>query len=62
MDDVRVRIYKREFIVHHHRDTFAYATSDKVVYVRQFELTSEKMVLVASLLGHQEEITQVGTS
>lgn len=41
------------------RDEFAYATSDGVVYVRQFALSPEDMCLLASLEGHHAEVTQV---
>lgn len=41
------------------RNTFAYATSDNVVYLRQFGLASGDMVLLGSLQGHHSEVTQV---
>lgn len=41
------------------RNTFAYATSDNVVYLRGFGLASGDMVLLGSLQGHHSEVTQV---
>ncbi|XP_071806782.1 uncharacterized protein [Asterias amurensis] len=41
------------------RNEFAYASSDKMVYIRSFEPDGSKMRLTNTLQGHDGEITQV---
>ena len=41
------------------RDEFAYASSDKLVYIRQFSDRGAEMTLSAVLQGHEAEVTQV---
>lgn len=42
-----------------HRDEFAYAASDKLVYIRQFSDEGSKMKLTGILQGHEADVTQV---
>ena len=42
-----------------HRNEFAYASSDKLVYIRQFSERGAEMTLSAVLQGHEAEVTQV---
>ena len=41
------------------RNEFAYASSDKLVYIRQFSDRGAEMTLSAVLQGHEAEVTQV---
>lgn len=41
------------------RNEFAYASSDKLVYIRQFSERGAEMTLSAVLQGHEAEVTQV---
>ncbi|WAQ99882.1 MHCKB-like protein [Mya arenaria] len=41
------------------RREFAYASSDKMVYIRKFSTTGSKMTLVNTLQGHDAEVTCV---
>ncbi|XP_020913413.1 U5 small nuclear ribonucleoprotein 40 kDa protein [Exaiptasia diaphana] len=41
------------------RNEFAYASSDKLVYIRQFSDKGDEMTLSAVLQGHEAEVTQV---
>ncbi|XP_077985512.1 uncharacterized protein LOC144440123 [Glandiceps talaboti] len=41
------------------RNEFAYASSDKMVYIRKFSESGRKMTLCNTLQGHDGEITQV---
>ncbi|XP_031573939.1 ribosome biogenesis protein WDR12 homolog, partial [Actinia tenebrosa] len=41
------------------RNEFAYASSDKLVYIRQFSNKGNEMLLSAILQGHEAEVTQV---
>ncbi|XP_019642839.1 PREDICTED: uncharacterized protein LOC109484071 [Branchiostoma belcheri] len=41
------------------RNEFAYASSDKMVYIRTFSPVGSEMTLVNTLQGHEAEITQV---
>lgn len=43
------------------RNEFAYASSDKLVYIRQFSDRGAEMTLSAVLQGHEAEVTQVRT-
>jgi hypothetical protein len=41
------------------RDEFAYAASDKLVYIRQFSDKCSNMKLTGILQGHEADVTQV---
>lgn len=41
------------------RNEFAYASSDKLVYIRRFSDRGADMTLSAVLQGHEAEVTQV---
>lgn len=41
----------------HFRKEIAYATSDKMVYIRKFSTTGSNMTLVNTLQGHDGEVT-----
>ncbi len=41
------------------RNEFAYASSDKLVYIRRFSPTGVDMVLLNTLQGHEAEVTCV---
>ena len=41
------------------RDEFAYSSSDKLVYIRNFSENGSKMKLRAVLQGHEAEVSQV---
>ncbi|EDO28570.1 predicted protein [Nematostella vectensis] len=41
------------------RDEFAYASSDKLVYIRRFSDKGREMKLLAVLQGHEADVTQV---
>ena len=41
------------------RDEFAYAASDKLVYIRQFSDKASNMKLTGILQGHEADVTQV---
>ena len=46
-------------LLHFCRNEFAYASSDKLVYIRQFSDRGAEMTLSAVLQGHEAEVTQV---
>ena len=41
------------------RDEFAYAASDKLVYIRKFSNKCSNMKLTGILQGHEADVTQV---
>jgi hypothetical protein len=41
------------------RNEFAYASSDKLIYIRRFSDKGNEMTLTAILQGHEAEVTQV---
>lgn len=43
----------------HFRDEFAYAATDKLVYIRKFSDNGSEMKLTGVLQGHEEVVTQV---
>lgn len=59
-DHSHVNVLKqRLYFSYLHRNEFAYASSDKLVYIRQFSERGAEMTLSAVLQGHEAEVTQV---
>ena len=61
-----VRMYIRGYIIMYHnyndiisRNLFAYSSSDRLIYLRQFATKGTDMKLVATMSGHVSEVVQV---